>query len=284
MSNNKSKKSYAYIIRSVSNIHVGSGDTNYGVIDNLVQRDPINDYPCINPSSLKGALREYFKYNGSTYISHIFGNEKAESEDAEKKLLNAGAFHFDMGYLLTIPVRSDKVPFIHCTSKKILEQFAEHLELYGDNSKLQGELTTFINELNDKDEAVVFDGDLVGAFLEEHDCKTTKSNAASWGNVAQLLNSRNLAIVSDEKFKEIISSLPVIARNNLENGESKNLWYEEIVPRESRFYTIVQHDSRSSKVDAATLTTHFNGMVTKNLVQIGANASVGYGKTKISIV
>lgn len=52
-----------YVINTLSNMHVGSGEVNYGVIDNLIQRDSVTNLPNINSSGLKGAIREYFKEN-----------------------------------------------------------------------------------------------------------------------------------------------------------------------------------------------------------------------------
>lgn len=51
----------AYIIKTKTNLHAGSGDTNFGVVDNEVQRDSITNLPVINSSSLKGAVRDHFK-------------------------------------------------------------------------------------------------------------------------------------------------------------------------------------------------------------------------------
>ena len=66
-------KATLYTIECISNLHVGSGQDNDGVIDGLIQRDVVTDLPCINASSLKGALREHCeKWN------------KAHNEDAEK--------------------------------------------------------------------------------------------------------------------------------------------------------------------------------------------------------
>ena len=56
MYNNK-----AYIIKTKTNLHAGSGDTNFGIVDNQVQRDTISNIPVINSSSLKGAIRDHFK-------------------------------------------------------------------------------------------------------------------------------------------------------------------------------------------------------------------------------
>jgi len=57
-----------YVINTLSNMHVGSGEVNYGVIDNLIQRDSVTNLPNINSSGLKGAIREYFKENYSAVL------------------------------------------------------------------------------------------------------------------------------------------------------------------------------------------------------------------------
>ena len=44
-----------------SNLHAGAGSSNYGVIDNLVQRDVTDQYPCVYATSLKGAFREHYE-------------------------------------------------------------------------------------------------------------------------------------------------------------------------------------------------------------------------------
>lgn len=47
------------------------------------------------------------------------------------------------------------------------------------------------------------------------------------------MNGKTLYILPEETFKKI--ELPVLARNKLDNGISKNLWYEQVVPHESLF-------------------------------------------------
>jgi CRISPR-associated protein Cmr4 len=53
-------KTELYKITTLSNLHVGSGEINFDVIDNQVQRDAISNLPNINSSSLKGAFSENF--------------------------------------------------------------------------------------------------------------------------------------------------------------------------------------------------------------------------------
>ena len=64
--------------------------------------------------------------------------------------------------------------------------------------------------------------------------------------------------------------LPVMARNYLEKGISKNLWYEEFVPHGSVFYfSVICHDD-------------VENLEFSNVVQFGGNASIGCGFTKIT--
>jgi CRISPR-associated protein Cmr4 len=97
-----------------------------------------------------------------------------------------------------------------------------------------------------------------------HDAKIPTSNP---------LLGNNIALFHEDDFKELANNLPVIARNHLENGQSTNLWYEEIVPRESRFYFILGFGESNHH--------EFETKIRKGIVQIGGNASIGYGFTKI---
>ena len=69
---------------------------------------------------------------------------------------------------------------------------------------------------------------------------------------------------------EICEDLPVVARNQL--GEHRNLWYEELVPRQSEFWFI--HLYPEVEIIAEIIAGNVP-------VQIGANASVGYGYCKL---
>jgi CRISPR-associated protein Cmr4 len=80
--------------------------------------------------------------------------------------------------------------------------------------------------------------------------------------------------ISDKDFRKI--SLPVIARNHLENGISTNLWYEEVVPHESIFYVpVLSEDSE--------LLGKFKTDVNNKIIQFGGNASIGCGLCKVTV-
>ena len=101
---------------------------------------------------------------------------------------------------------------------------------------------------------------ITGVEITENDLQNFK--------YSKLLNGKD---ITEDKFKELCSddNLPIIARNVLDNGESKNLWYEQVVPAEAVFYTLI--DDKGDGTLANKIGTE------KTLVQIGADATIGYG-------
>jgi CRISPR-associated protein Cmr4 len=294
------KRSIPYLIHCVTPLHVGSGDSNYGIIDNLVQRDPLTNRPIIHSSSLKGALREYFEiYQASeddARVKVIFGSAAGETERQQE-----GLFDFHQGYLLSLPVRSSKYLYANVTTPGILKDFKAQLELYSyqeqsELTALSEQLAEFFNEFGSVTEITGSDPDMKEAILEEYDFTVTQSKGIT--QFVKSIFGENLVVMPDEHFSTILNALPVIARNKLENGKSINLFYEEVVPRESRFFTIItaadrkekpakEEAERKNQAERQRITTdakqHFDlAMNAKQLIQLGANASVGYGKTLFS--
>ena len=213
-------KTAIYTIRCLTNMHVGKGDATYEAVDNCVQRDVTTGFPCIYSSSLKGALRQYFKSKNFDPIDHVFGSDANNPSQTN----SVGHFAFFQANLFAYPVRSSgegKKPYALRTSNALtstIENLAKELDL------------NFVLE-----EIEFCDDDSICAELEQ---------------------------------------LPVIARNKLDNGESKNLWYEEVIPSETRFVFFVSYDDEK-------IFEEFDKTLQEGLVQIGANGSIGYGFCKI---
>ena len=78
----------AWLIVAKANLHVGNENVaNYGLIDKAIQRDAVTNLPCINSSSLKGALNEYFTAVLTKSFSpqqrlEIFGVDKGDKNKA----------------------------------------------------------------------------------------------------------------------------------------------------------------------------------------------------------
>ena len=267
-------KTKLYLMNALSNLHVGNGEVNYGVIDNLIQRDPVTEIPNINSSSLKGALREFFQ--GETYVAEVFGSEPKDTTNKQQ-----GKFRFFEANLLSLPVRSNKRPYLMATSIDIIRDLIAKIELFGcsvDNTKVT-ELKNFETALSVKvNDILCFSQDLNDACVEEVDWKAKCLNVNVPATVKEIFGDNLIIVMSSEKFKKICDNnhLPVIARNNLENGQSTNLWYEQVLPRYSQLYFVVMEDG--SNVQA------FETKLTEGTVQVGANASIGYGFCKISDV
>lgn len=235
-------QTHVFIIRALTHLHAGSGDANYGAVDKLVQRDPTTKLPTIHSSSIKGALREHFEEvigwkheqhpkKAADKVEHIFGSAVGDSENAKQ-----GHYHFFSADLLALAIPDESEnsgdTFHRISSEKTIGHFIEKAELMGGFIKNGGK--------------VLFD-------------KETGPGGINLGIQNKL----------QETLKEKAENLPVIARNQLENGISNNLWYEEIVPRETIFGWIVCSDDNYEK--------DFIDLLDDKIIQIGANATVGYG-------
>ena len=224
-------KKNVWFITAKTNLHVGNENTsNYGLIDLAVQRNVTTKLPCINSSSLKGALNEYAAKEaklGSMDLIHIFGSDKVkENGKSRNSDTQKGQYTFFDANILFLPIQSDTKLYELVTCEAVLDSFIKQVKL------------------------------LTGEILDKEEVKS---------------KFECTKVVSKEKFDELCSddNLPIIARNVLENGESKNLWYEQVVPAETVFYTII--DDNGDGILA-------NMIGDDNcIVQIGANATIGYG-------
>ncbi len=264
-----------YIITAQTNMHVGSGDVNFGVIDNLIQRDTIFDLPNINSSSLKGALRSYFRQNSDpAFVKKVFGSEARDSGDG----LLQGCFRFFEANLLSIPARSDKTPFFIATCPMVINDLLQRCDLFGCSLQHKDVLTS-LGELNvSKGEPIVFKPEFEGAIIEEFSFRAifnSSINDDRLKEVENIFGPYPFVLLNDVDFRSLCSneSLPVVSRNNIENGESKNLWYEQVLPRYSQLYFAVIKNNDEEKV--------FEEKLEEKPVQIGANATIGYGYTSI---
>lgn len=211
------KHTSVWMIVPQTNLHVGNESiVNFSVIDKAIQRDVTTGIPCINSSSLKGAIKEYLENKQFENIKELFGSTKADKNNSQK-----GSVLFFDATLLAIPEQR-----------------------VGENSSYK----------------LVYSKQEVDNFLAK----------------AKTLGAKDIALDTSkweesENFNSLCSddNLPIIARNCLENGESTNLWYEQVLPSQSVLATIIQTNNAE---DLNIL----NGAI----VQIGANATIGYGYCK----
>ena len=252
-------KTVLFFIKALSNLHVGSGEINYGLVDNLIQRDPVTGLPTINSSSLKGALREHFEEvnrKPEVNVKHLFGSEPKAKSDQR----TPGSLRFFDADLVGIPVRTTggNFPYVFVSSKENLSRIRKRLDTFGINA-LYLENIGDLPKTQNKPEQKVEIEDLQG-----------KYQYATTGKFKEIIDER-IAIVGEKELDILCNNehLPVISRNCLEDGISTNLFYEQVLPRYSRLCTVVMGDDNDVEV--------FCKALENEVVQIGGNATIGYG-------
>lgn len=276
---------HLYKINALTNIHAGSGEANFGVVDNLVQRDQVTGYPAIFSSGLKGAFREffnsYFSEDKVLKLEDIFGSEK-----------KPGSYRFFQANLLALPLRSNKKPYFLCVSDEMLAGLITSINAFIEDGRLPKDkllaLKTgldfiggnknghFFANAKQDDKIKIEDYGVINK--DANLAKPLESLAGLIGGDEEEAScfSGKIALASHEVLKNFAKNLPVIARNHLNNGQSDNLWYEEVVPRFAIFYFFLGVPKDNTYFD------EFSRILQNNIIQIGANATIGYGYCKIN--
>lgn len=254
-----------YKLTCLTNLHMGSGDVNYDAVDLEVERDLVLGEPTMNASGVKGALRDHFdrlnragRIKRETVLS-IFGSDANEKDQEEKKKgTRQGTYHFLSGDLIARPIRvsSGNPSYVLATTPELLKHIGTKLAAFG--------LNNLFVEIPDAEETVVVTGagctEIEGIPAKHAECKNL-----------EIFLGKNWALMSPEQLAEI--DLPVIAHNVLENGISKNLWYEQVVPHESVFGLLVIAPEGDTDFE--------NALGADVVVQFGAGATTGNGFIKL---
>lgn len=254
----------AYCLTALTNLHAGSGDSDFGIIDKHVQRDALTQLPTIHASSIKGAMREVFTVNGHANVTEIFGSE---NKGGNQNNLQQGGAIFYNALLLALPVRASKNLYYLATCPELIQDLRAHLQHFN----VLGDYDSTLEELS---QLAVKEGEPIyfgkGGKIQLEDLTATASDLSAAADAATVkaLYGDRLAILHAQDFYNLCDELPVIARNHLENGISANLWYEEVVPRQTRFLALTADENNLVENGLAKINHH---------LQIGGNATVGYG-------
>lgn len=243
-----------YKITCLTNLSVGSGEANFSVIDNEVEKDAATGLPMINASGLKGAFRQFFVEKENENTVQLFGSEPGAND------MRPGDLKFIDAYMLAMPVRASQGnrAYYMTVPAAALDTFCDTAQLCG--WSVSNDIVSSENHTGES--TVGVDGIVVAG------------TAANDIDVLKCFGIEQYVVMSDQSFRDI--SLPVLARNYLENRKSKNLWYEEVVPHKSVFYFAVLGEQDNLET--------FNTAVNDKLVQFGGNASIGRGFCEVSRV
>ncbi len=267
-------KSALFGLLAETSLHPGSGQT-VGVIDLPVAREAATGYPVIVSSSLKGALRER--------AEQVWGQDDKKVDETFGSQENAGAVAVTDARLLLLPVRSLSGHYKWVTCPYLLERYQRDRELVGVSGA-----SSLLPVIPQHSQAVAAgQGHL---FLEELSFNLVTADLKSLTEAItplifhQSVQKRlpgSLTVISDDEFAYFARhGLAINARNvlNDKTKTSENLWYEETLPPDSLFYTllIARTGKEKALADLAGL------FAQQPYLQVGGNETIGQGWCVVS--
>lgn len=303
-----------FFLMTETPLHAGSGQ-DLGIVDLPIQRERHTDFPKIEGSGLKGCIREAFEQkftdnNDKKKIHLAFGYDDSEKNKDIKDFFEerkefAGALGFTDVRILLFPVKSMKGVFAWISCPSVLSEFKEELAICKNSGGLQD---NFFDSNQIPPKNTVADAKHLcinnAVILEEYsfavrEDETTK-NFASW--LAKLLKTddlqNKLVILSDEDFRDFVNlSTEVITRTKIDNqtGTVQNgaLFTEEYLPSETVMYSLVLTTPIFNKTKGIfevkegemeeKLVMEFFEKGIPDVIQIGGNATIGKGITRIEL-
>ncbi|MGC8656605.1 MAG: type III-B CRISPR module RAMP protein Cmr4 [Thermoplasmata archaeon] len=274
--NNEKNNMEKYILGMIAEtqVHVGAGDSS-GFVDLPFSRESTTSYPVIHGSSIKGAFREMFEsYNNNkdSIIKKMFGDDDE----------GAGNIVFSDARILLLPVRSLTSQYKWVTCPYIIERLSRDIERLKIPSLGKIEVPTNV----EKGTAL---GQGEKLFLEERLITIKNKIPEEFLNYVKILIKNEkikkrldsqLIILSDDDFKWFAQyGLQVNARNILDQNKiSQNLWYEETIPVDSVFYTLIFNRYPNESMEA------FIKFIKENpYFRVGGNETIGQGWFNINV-
>lgn len=262
-------------------LHAGSGQA-IGAVDLPIQREITTGWPTIQASGLKGSFRDaYEKYNGADSIA-IFGSDTSGDQ--------SGAISIGDARLLLFPIRSSVSPFLWVTCPALLKRLKRDGKIVGKNYEWPVPDVAVENYLglNRINQDIIFE-DLVlsvAGEINEKIIETIKLLMPSddFYNISKLQDY--LAIISDKYFSMLVETgTEVHARIKLTKQKtSDNLWYQELIPSNTAFYTIISMmDERKNVSDKKKAEDMLKSLkdVLCEFIQIGGDETLGRGWTRL---
>lgn len=271
---------------AVTPCHAGSG-ASVGVVDLPIQRERHTNWPVIQASGMKGALRAHFdrfknsitnkpeEETFSKITEIIFGSDTKDGD-------HAGSLSVGDVKILAFPMRSNVAPFVWITCPAVLKRLNRDLALTGRNgldlTTLQGVTTDqalCVNGLSKQDEPILLE-----------DMEVTPKGECSFGEVAVFFQEVDrLLVVHDEVFDYGVSNCTsVMAQIKIDQKTGTtvigSLRYQEELPADTLMYSVIfwgdsRDDKESLKADA--IRGYIQDEVVSGHIQIGGDETLGRG-------
>jgi CRISPR-associated protein Cmr4 len=261
-------------LHALTPLHPGSGAA-LGAVDLPVQRERHTDWPVIPGSSIKGVLRETTE-NGLRH--RLFG---AGDNDGT----SAGALSFTDARVLAFPVRSLKGVFVWVTCPQALQRWRRDGALVGKEPPVPKLSIDESSALSLQDSPCIHEGKLI---LEEF-VFNTKSAALDFFEAFDGEDRKRLVVVDDTNFTHFAKyCTEVTARIRLKEDTKTAaegaLFYQEFVPAETLFYSLVLSAPSRRKEQPATAQQNLDAFQHPTTIQIGGDETTGKGLCALRLV
>lgn len=265
---------YAIFYHFYTPLHFGSG-TTMSYVDLPVEREIHTNYPVMPSTGIKGVFRaSYKKAKGDDKTDKLFG--KGEEE---------GKLIFTDGKLIFFPVKSARGVFVWITSPLALQRFVRDLNIVKAGFKIDN--LDRISFDNDEQAFVSDDNITVNEHLILEEMSFRKKEKIDFDWIDQLgieIDKKRVAIISNDMFSYYVkNATEVNARIRIDQtkgtADEGALWYEELVPEESVFYSLVLERSD----DIAGEFKNFIAEDKKALFQFGGDETLGRGFAKVKL-
>jgi CRISPR-associated protein Cmr4 len=272
---------------AVTPCHAGCG-ASQGVVDLPIQRERHTQWPMIQASGMKGAIRAHFeRYKDNVKIDEaqkqlnsltelIFGSEKAD---------HAGSLSVSDAKILAFPMRSNISPFVWITCPAVLRRLNKDLRFLDRKSIAN---LSDLDKLGKTDAWCAF-GKFTEPVLLEDMQVNVKDGTAIASALASLMGvfdlSERLLIVHDEIFTYgVTSCTQVMAQIKIDQSrgttQDGSLRYQEELPADTLLYTVMlwgPSREENSRLSAETIASYVRNDVMSSHLQVGGDETLGRG-------
>jgi len=279
-----------FFLHAHTSLHPGSG-TALGTVDLPVQRERHTQWPLIPGSTLKGILRDACRRAGGNN-DDLFAAFGPETADADK---HAGALSVTDARILAFPVRSLKGIFAWISCPGVVERLVRDMTLAQANGEAPQppDPPPKDTALCQQNSPLLVDGKTL--VLEEFEFERSgdADGAARWiagrafGAGDRFTPERfktHFVVLHDDDFTHFVRhAAEIVARVGLDyehkTVKRRALFYEEFLPAETLFYSIVlanpsrrEGHSKSAQEILAYLRRNL-----PQILQIGGDETIGKG-------
>lgn len=270
-------------VKCITNLHIGTSGSAYGVIKNEVEKDVVLNTPLLPASGIKGALRDFWRQNNKDYQKEIFGSDPTEQNEGSK-----GKCKFLNGQMILRPMRVSLGDYSYClvTTPDLIRTMLDTFRDFGVKTYRGISISDFNSESAFDN---IFNREGIHGLvyylkgniqeIEGYGVDSCiESNNGIFKMLSDIAEGVPVAIMKNEVFQMI--DLPIVARNHLIDGKSNNLWYEELVPHQSRFYFITLWEGNDEDI----IYKYIIEEIPKIPISFGGNNSIGNGYCSIEVV